>query len=120
MESKKLGDLGEKHAARSLALKGYSILARKFRCRFGEIDIVALDKGTLVFIEVRSRSDEEHGLPYETINRIKKLHIRRVATAFQMKYGLLDHDSRFDCVSVIFDKNGKLKDVELIKDAFWS
>ena len=120
MGSKELGDLGEKHTARSLALKGYSILARKFRCRFGEIDIVALDKGILVFIEVRSRSDEEHGLPYETINHTKRQHIRKVATAFQMKYGLLDHDSRFDCVSVIFDKNGNLKDMEIIKDAFWS
>ncbi|OGX27477.1 MAG: hypothetical protein A3F87_01525 [Omnitrophica WOR_2 bacterium RIFCSPLOWO2_12_FULL_51_24] len=120
MGNKELGDLGEKHAARSLVLKGYSLLARKFRCRFGEIDIIALDKGTLVFIEVRSRSDEEYGLPYETINHRKRQHIRRVATAFQMKYGLLDHDSRFDCVSVIFDKNGNLKDMELIKDAFWS
>lgn len=120
MGSKELGDLGEKHAARSLALSGYSILARKFRCRFGEIDIIAIDKGTLVFIEVRSRSDEEYGLPYETINRRKRQHIRRVAAAFQMKYGLLDHDSRFDCVSVIFGKNGGLKDIEIIKDAFWS
>ena len=120
MGSKELGDLGEKHAARSLALKGYSIIARKFRCRFGEIDIIALDKGTLVFIEVRSKSDSEYGLPYETIGHIKRQHIRKVATAFQVKYGLLDHDSRFDCVSVIFDKNGNLKDMELIKDAFWS
>lgn len=120
MENKKLGDLGEKHAARSLALKGYSILARKFRCRSGEIDIVAMDKGTLVFIEVRSRSDEEHGLPHETINRVKKRRICKAATAFQMKYDLLEHDSRFDCVSVIFDDNGNLKDIELIKDAFWS
>ena len=120
MGSKELGDLGEEHAARSLALKGYSIIARKFRCRFGEIDLIALEKGTLVFIEVRSRSDEEYGLPYETINHVKKQHIRKVATAFQLRYGLLDHDSRFDCVSVIFDKKGKIKDTEIIKDAFWS
>jgi len=118
--NKELGDLGEEHAARSLALNGYSIIARKFRCRFGEIDIIAMDKGTLVFIEVRSRSDEEYGLPYETINHVKKQHIRKVAVTFQLKYGLLDHDSRFDCVSVIFEKNGNLKNIELIKDAFWS
>jgi len=120
VESKKLGDLGEKLAARSLALKGYSIIARNFRCKLGEIDIIALDKGTLVFVEVRSRSDEEYGLPYETINHIKKRRLRKVATAFQMKYGLLDHDSRFDCVSVIFDDGGNLKDIEIIKDAIWS
>ena len=120
MGSKELGDLGEEHAARSLALNGYSIIARKFRCRSGEIDIIAMDKGTLVFIEVRSRSDEEYGLPYETINHVKKRRIRKVATAFQLRYGLLDHDSRFDCVSVIFDKSGNIKDTEIIKDAFWS
>jgi len=120
VKSKKLGDLAEKLAARSLILKGYDILARKFRCRFGEIDIIALDRGTLAFIEVRSRSDEEHGLPYETINHVKKRRIRKVATLFQMKYDLLERDSRFDCVSVIFDKIGNLKDIEIIKDAFWS
>lgn len=118
--NKELGDLGETHAARSLALRGYSIIARKFRCRSGEIDIIAMDRGTVVFIEVRSRSDDGYGLPYETIDRTKRQRIRRVATAFQMKYGLLDHDSRFDCVSVIFDKNGNIKDTEIIKDAFWS
>ncbi|MDD4879053.1 MAG: YraN family protein [Candidatus Omnitrophica bacterium] len=120
MGNKELGDLGEEHAARSLTLKGYSIIARKFRCRFGEIDIIALDRGTLAFIEVRSRSDEEYGLPYETINHVKKRRIRKVAAVFQLKYGFLEHDSRFDCVSVIFDKNGNIKDTEIIKDAFWS
>ena len=120
MGSKELGDLGEEHAARSLALRGYNILVRKFRCRAGEIDIIALDRGILVFIEVRSRSDEEYGFPYETINHRKRQRIRRVATVFQMKYNFLDRDSRFDCVSVIFGKNGDLKDIEIIKDAFWS
>lgn len=120
MGNKRLGDLGEDCAVEFLAARGYRILARQFRCKFGEVDIVALDKSTVVFVEVRSRSDEEHGLPYETINGPKRLRIRKAATAFQLRYGLLDRDSRFDCVSVLFDDDENLRDIELIKDAFWS
>jgi len=120
VRNKELGDLGEDLAARYLSAHGYNILARKFRCRSGEIDIIALDKDVLVFVEVRSRSDEEHGMPYETINREKRRHIRRVALVYQARHGLLDRDSRFDCVSVVFVDEDNVKSIELIKDAFWS
>lgn len=120
MRNRELGDLGEDLAARYLSAHGYIILARKFRCRSGEIDIIALDKDVLVFVEVRSRSDEEHGMPYETINREKRRHIRRVALFYQARHGLLDRDSRFDCVSVVFAGEDNVKSIELIKDAFWS
>ncbi|MDD5269663.1 MAG: YraN family protein [Candidatus Omnitrophica bacterium] len=120
MRKKELGDLGEDLAARYLTAHGYVILEKKFRCRSGEIDIIALDKEVLVFVEVRSRSDEEHGMPYETVNGIKRRHIRRVALTYQARHGLLEHDSRFDCVSVVFIDEDNVKSIELIKDAFWS
>jgi putative endonuclease len=120
VRNRELGDLGEDLAARYLTAQGYIILARKFRCRSGEVDIIALDKEVLVFVEVRSRSDEEHGMPCETINREKRRHIRRVALAYQARHGLLDWDSRFDCVSVVFIDESRIKSIELIKDAFWS
>lgn len=120
MRNKELGDLGEDLAARHLIAHGYIILARKFRCRSGEIDIIAVENEVLVFVEVRSRSDEEHGMPCETINRLKRRHIRRVALTYQAKYGLLDRDSRFDCVFVLFGDENNVKNIELIKDAFWS
>ncbi len=120
MANKKLGDLGEDCAARFLSAHGYRILARKYRCRYGEIDIIAKEKGVLVFVEVRSKSDTGYGLPYETINYNKRKHIERVAVEFRKRYGLMDYDCRFDCVSVLFDDKYKLKDIELIKDAFWS
>jgi Holliday junction resolvase-like predicted endonuclease len=59
-------------------------------------------------------------MPYETINRAKRRRIRRVALTYQAKHGLLDRDSRFDCVSVLFGDENDVKNIELIKDAFWS
>ena len=120
MRNKQVGDLGERLAAKLLRRGGYAILARKYRCKFGEIDIVAKDRNTLVFVEVRSRSDSGHGLPSETIDYRKQEHIKRVATEFLKRFNLFDYDCRFDCISVLFDGNFKPKQIELIKDAFWS
>ncbi|MDP3787424.1 MAG: YraN family protein [Candidatus Omnitrophota bacterium] len=120
MRNKEVGDLGERLAAKFLRRGGYTILARKYRCKFGEIDIVAKDRNTLVFVEVRSRSDSGCGLPYETIDYKKREHIKRVAAEFLKRFNLFDYDCRFDCVSVLFDDNFKPKQIELIKDAFWS
>lgn len=120
MKNKELGDLGERLAAKFLRRGGYGILARKYRCKFGEIDIVAKDRDTLVFVEVRSRTDSEYGFPSETIDYKKREHIKRVAAEFLTRFDLFDYDCRFDCVSVLFDDNFKPKQIELIKDAFWS
>jgi len=120
MGNRQLGDLAEDRAADLLAARGYRIIARKFRCKSGEIDIIAEDGDVLVFVEVRSRNDDEHGLPYETINEAKKFHIRRSALFFQLKNNMLERDSRFDCISVLFDGKDNIKNIEIITDAFWS
>jgi len=120
VKNKELGDLGERLAVKFLRRGGYGILARKYRCKFGEIDIVAKDRNTLVFVEVRSRTDPGYGHPYESIDYRKREHIKRVAVEFLKRFDLFDRDCRFDCVSVLFDDNLKLKQIELIKDAFWS
>lgn len=120
MANKALGDLGERFAVKFLRRCGYRILVKKYRCQFGEIDIIAQDKDTLVFVEVRSRSGSEFGFPYETINFVKRGRLKKVALAFQKRFGLLDYNSRFDCISVLFDENGKLIKIEIFKDAFWS
>ncbi len=118
--NKKLGDLAEKLAVKFLKRRGYEILAKKYRGAGGEIDIVAREKGSLVFVEVRSKSGLDFGLPYETINYEKRKRLERVAVEFQKRFKLIDRDSRFDCVSVLFDENFKALKVDLIKDAFWS
>lgn len=119
MGNKSLGDLGEELAAKYLIQRGYRILVRKYRCYFGEIDIVAQDKDTLVFVEVRSKSSSEFGFPSESINIMKRERLKKVAIAFQKRFNLLDYNSRFDCVSILFDDKKAMK-IELFKDAFWS
>jgi putative endonuclease len=120
VKSKQAGDLGERLAAKFLSRAGYSVLARKYRCKSGEIDIIAKDKDTLVFVEVRSRTYTEYGLPSESIDHRKQEHIKRAASEFLKRFDLFDYNCRFDCVSVLFDNKFKLKQIELIKDAFWS
>lgn len=120
VKNKQVGDLGERLAAKFLRRSGYRVLTRKYRCKFGEIDIVARDKDMLVFVEVRSKSDSEYGLPYETVGYTKRRRLERVAAEFLRRFNLFDYDCRFDCVSVLFDDNFKPKQIELIKDAFWS
>jgi putative endonuclease len=120
VKNKELGDLGERLAAKFLRRGGYGILARKYRCKFGEIDIIAKDRGTLAFVEVRSKTYSGYGFPFETIDYLKRERIKRVAAEFLKRFDLFDRDCRFDCVSVLFDDNFKPKEIELIKDAFWS
>lgn len=120
MSNKGLGDLGERLAVKYLTRSGYRILVRKYRCKFGEIDIVAQDKDALVFVEVRSKSSSEFGFPYETINFMKRERLKKVALAFQKRFNLFNYNLRFDCVSILFDDDGSVTKMELFKDAFWS
>ena len=73
MQRKKLGRQGEDVAACYLEKSGYTLLQRNYTCRLGEIDIVALDRDVLVFVEVRSRRSEDYGLAQESVTERKKL-----------------------------------------------
>lgn len=74
-----LGRLGEQRAADYLKTLHYEILARNWRCRRGEIDIVALDEGTVVIVEVKTRSTDRFGLPVEAVGPIKLSRLRALA-----------------------------------------
>lgn len=90
---------------------GYEILERNFRLRFGEIDIIARDGETVVFVEVRYRANNDFGAPMETIGPVKRRKIRRTALAYVSGKGL-DCPMRFDVVSIEADR------LEHIPDAF--
>ena len=79
MERISKGKQGEDAAASFLAKEGYKIVERNFRCPLGEIDIVAVDKGILVFVEVKTRSSNKFGLPEEAVNRRKQHQIIKAA-----------------------------------------
>ena len=112
------GRRGEKLAARFLRARGYKILYRNFRGNSGgEIDLVCRDGDTLVFVEVKTRTRQDFGRPFDAVNRDKQRRISRGGLAWLR---LLDNPEilfRFDVLEVIIDDTSKPR-VELIRNAF--
>jgi putative endonuclease len=95
-----LGDRGERVAARYLKKQGYRILARQSRSRIGELDLVALDGETVVFVEVKTRTTHAAGHPGEAITFQKRKQLTRAALAWLKRRGLLEQRARFDVIAV--------------------
>ena len=106
------GRKGERIACRFLLRQGYDILARRYRTQSGELDIVAFEKNTLVFIEVKMRSSREYGEPWEFVDWQKQQILRRTAEEFIADHDLGQYAYRFDIVSVLG------KEVSLFRNAF--
>lgn len=102
-----LGRRGEDEAARHLKSLGYRIVGRRERVLRGDIDIVALDGRTVVFIEVRSKSDTAHGHPAETVGARKQKRIAELAAAYIRRHKLEDQSVRLDVVAVTFPATGR-------------
>jgi putative endonuclease len=98
------GRRGERIACRYLLRQGFDILARRYYTRSGELDIVALEQNTLVFIEVKTRSSSEYGEPWEFVDWQKQQILRRTAEEFIADYDLGQYAYRFDIVSVLGKK----------------
>lgn len=111
-----LGRAGEEEAVRLLRMKGYKILARNYKTGLGEIDIIAKDKDSICFIEVKARRTDKFGLPQEAIQKNKQRQISKAALNFLKTGNLLDKKARFDVVAVVYS-NGEPK-LDLIKGAF--
>ncbi|HPU36044.1 MAG TPA: YraN family protein [Bacillota bacterium] len=118
MQRKKLGRQGEDVAACYLEKSGYTLLQRNYTCRLGEIDIVALDRDVLVFVEVRSRRSEDYGLAQESVTERKKLKLRQLAWQYLKAEGKTDRNCRFDVVAVLFNREGRVRRLEHIENAF--
>ncbi len=97
-----LGRAGEDIACAYLRRKKYTILARSFRLFRGEIDIIAKDGETLVFVEVKARADESHGRPEESVTPGKQRQIRKIALGYLVENPLGDVACRFDVIAVLF------------------
>ena len=96
-----LGDRGENAAAKYLRNLGYRIIARNFRCDVGEIDIIARDGKTLVFVEVKTRAYDDP-TPEEQVNPTKQHQITKAAKFYLSRYGFPQPPARFDVVAVIW------------------
>lgn len=111
-EKIRLGKNGEEKSIRFLQQQEYKILKRNYRCRLGEIDIIAQDKDYIVFVEVKTRKTKNYGLPEEAVTHHKQRQIEKVALHW-LKTSKFKHPNlRFDVVSVTPEG------LSLLKDAF--
>jgi putative endonuclease len=99
-----LGGRGENVAARYLRNKGFKIILRNFRCDLGEIDIIAREGTTLVFVEVKTRSYDDP-TPEDQVNEVKQGQVARAAKFYLGRYGVPQPPSRFDVVAVVWPNN---------------
>ncbi len=111
----KIGQEGEDAALAFLEKAGYRIIDTNYRTTFGEVDIIAKDRGTTVFIEVKARSSSVFGYPFEAVTRKKQEKLKKLAL-FYMKQQRKELPLRFDILSICV--SGSEKHIEHIRDAF--
>ncbi len=110
------GRQGEEIAAKYLESKGYEILARNYRMKRCEIDIIAKEKEICIFIEVKSRSSSDFGFPEDFLTPQQEGRIRGAATYYLAEQNMTPKDIRFDIISVL--ANGQDTEIEHFEDAF--
>jgi putative endonuclease len=121
IERRRLGADGERAAERALRQRGYTILERNYRCPIGEVDLVALHRGAVVFVEVKTVRRTLFGGPDEAVGRRKQRQIARVAEHYLAARRLYERDVRFDVVGVCLEGDELVCSV--LQDAFdpdWS
>ena len=116
MTNQSLGRAGEDAAVSFLKGRGYRILKRNFKCRLGEVDIIARDGETYCFVEVKTRSSENFGLGQEAVSRQKQAQISKTALCYLKSRKLFDKSARFDVVSVLYKDS--VPKINLIENAF--
>ncbi len=113
--SRLLGDRGEREAAAYLRRQGLRIVARNYRTPLGEIDLIARDGDTVVFVEVKTR---RQGEPAEAVTPEKQRRLTLAALHFLKARGLLEYRSRFDVVAIVWPETDRTPDIEHFRAAF--
>ena len=114
----RLGRIGEDLACCELERRGYAILARRYRRRAGELDIVARDGPTLVFVEVKTREGLEFGAGAEAVTFVKRRRMRLVAQDFVVRHHLTDCPCRFDVVAIDLGAGSREPAIQVFQNAF--
>lgn len=114
------GDRGERLAVRHLKKSGLRIVTRNYRNRFGEIDIIALDGQTIVFVEVKTRKSNDAGTPLEAVGEAKQAKIVQVAQAYLKQRRLFETSVRFDVIGIVWNEDKQESKPELthVRHAF--
>ncbi len=115
-KNQKFGKESEDLAVRSLKKQGYKIIEKNYRCKLGEIDIIAKDKDTIVFIEVKARSSDYFGDAKSGVSPQKQMKISMVALYYLKETDQNGKNARFDVVAI--DKKMGKQNIEIVKNAF--
>jgi putative endonuclease len=113
-----LGQRGEKAAARFLRRKGYTIVAQSDRGKLGEIDLVAVQQRTVVFVEVKTRRSHDTGHPADAVDEDKQRRLTRLALTYLKRHHLLECPARFDVIAVTWAEDEKHPVIEHFENAF--
>ncbi len=126
MRGKKLGEIrkntwqkGEQLAALHLRKEGYAIVETNWRCKSGELDIIAEYQGTIIFVEVRSQSSaQKYGAPEESVDHRKRLKVQQISQIYLQQKGKGSSMIRFDVISIDLSSKGELLHLRHIQNAF--
>jgi putative endonuclease len=118
MDRRALGRAGEDAVAAALAARGHVVLHRNVRTRYGEIDLVTAHGLDLVFVEVKTRTSDAFGRPFDAVHPRKQRRLARLARAFIHERGLRNRACRFDVAAVLVTRGGRVLRIEIISDAF--
>ena len=113
-----MGAKGEKLAASYLKRRGYRIILRNYRCKLGEIDIIAERDKTIIFAEVRTKQTEGFGPPQYSITAAKRRQISKAALSYIREKRLVGQSCRFDVIAVTFSSESRKPKIEHIENAF--
>lgn len=117
MKRRETGTLGENLACEFLGKNGYSIIEKNFRCPGGEVDIIAQQQDTLVFVEVRTKRSRRFGGPEESITPVKMERLRNIAAYYWQSHSNLTESWRIDVVAIQINNHGRVSRIELIENA---
>ncbi|MCP3691657.1 MAG: YraN family protein [Planctomycetaceae bacterium] len=115
-----LGRRGERVARRYLRRQGWRIIAARSQELLGELDLVAVDQGTIVFIEVKTRRSFRAGLPAEAVDVRKQLRLARLALVYLKRHRLLGYPVRFDVLGLTWPRDSRWPQIAHFRDAFTS
>ncbi|MBU7005438.1 YraN family protein [Phosphitispora fastidiosa] len=118
LNKKEIGAIGEDIAANALIEHGYKILERNFRCRYGEIDIIAGFGDTVVFVEVKTRRNGRYGFPEEAVDYRKQKKLRLLAEYYLAKNRNLPRILRFDVYAIRLDETNRPESVRVLENCF--
>lgn len=116
--NKDIGALGEELSENYLKNLGYKILQKNFRCKCGEIDLIAVNKGYICFIEVKTRYGTTYGIPAESVSSSKQHKIYRTAELYIIKKNIINKNFRFDVIEVLLNTSNNDFLINHIEDAF--